>query len=442
MSKSLTIDDMRNIASEKGGWCLSEEYKNQLTKLTWKCSNGHVWETLPKHIRKGAWCPICSRKKENRNFHKNVTIELLKQKAEEKEGKCLSNKYINQITKLPFKCKEGHIFESTPSSILRGTWCPYCAGKHKYSIEKMHKIAKNYGGKCLSSNYTNVFTKLKWSCSNGHEFEAIPKHVINGHWCPNCTIYINEERCRYILEQLFDAKFIKTRNILGDNYELDGYNEELKIAFEFQGKQHYEHIDFFYSRMNQSVEERIKVDQIKVDRCKDLRIDLLVIPYTVEPNEQVNFISRELQKLGHKFKVDPNSISFDNHEITQHSLKEIKDFAISKGGKCLSNVYINVDTKLNFICEKGHHFTKTPYNFNKGQWCRTCSYEKRGDLYRLNVNEMNLVAEEKGWKCLSIEYINAREKLLWECENGHIFERTLAHVKEGRGCPTCNKRKR
>lgn len=30
----LTIDDMRRLASDKGGWCLSEEYINQLTKLT------------------------------------------------------------------------------------------------------------------------------------------------------------------------------------------------------------------------------------------------------------------------------------------------------------------------------------------------------------------------------------------------------------------------
>ncbi|WP_404429603.1 zinc-ribbon domain-containing protein [Sutcliffiella horikoshii] len=42
---------------------------------------------------------------------------------------------------------------------------------------------------------------------------------------------------------------------------------------------------------------------------------------------------------------------------------------------------------------------------------------------------------------MSKEYKNARTKLKWKCQQGHLFERTLGHVKEGRGCPICNKRK-
>lgn len=440
VKKSLSIDDMRQSAAERGGVCLSKEYVNQLTKLTWKCSDGHIWETLPKHIRKGAWCPICARKSENRKKHENVSIDDMKRIAKEHDGLCLSNTYINQTTKLRNQCIKGHVFESTPAAILRGQWCPFCAGKHLNSIEKMQDIAKDRGGKCISTTYKSVFTKLLWQCANGHQFYALPKHVMNDHWCPNCTTYLNEQRCRYILETLFDSKFIKNRSIL-NGYELDGYNENLNLAFEYHGKQHFEHVEFFYSRGGMDINGRIERDRLKEIHCAELDIELLVIPYTIDPNDHVQFIAKELTKKGFQFKVNPSEITFDNYYPTKTELMEIQDIALLKGGNCLAPVYINIDSKMDFICKNGHKFSTTPWRIKKGNWCRKCFYlERAGASQRLDANEMYIVAEQKGWKCLSLEYKNARTKLSWQCTEGHIFERTLAYVKVGGGCPTCNKR--
>lgn len=305
----------------------------------------------------------------------------------------------------------------------------------------MREIAEKHGGMCLSKSYKNVFTKLKWKCENGHIFEAIPKHIVNGHWCPNCTLYLNEQRCRYILETLLDVKFIKDHNIL-NGFELDGYIDDLKLAFEYHGKQHFEQVDFFYSRGDMSLNDRMERDKLKEKRCKELGIDLIIIPYTVEPEEHITFIANELTKRGFQFKINPNDINFENYTFTNQSLKEVQDIAESNGGRCLSTVYINADSKMNFICKNGHKFKMTPYNLKIGRWCRECFYiERAGASQRLDSNEMYRVAKEKGWECLSTDYKNARTKLIWKCEKGHIFERTLAHVKEGRGCPHCNKRK-
>ena len=35
----------------------------------------------------------------------------------------------------------------------------------KFSIDVMQWIAEQRGGKCLSDNYVNDLTKLKWQCS-------------------------------------------------------------------------------------------------------------------------------------------------------------------------------------------------------------------------------------------------------------------------------------
>ena len=51
----------------------------------------------------------------------------------------------------------------------------------------MQKIAKSYGGKCLSKEYINTDTKLEWMCKEGHVWKAIPSSVKKGHWCPECA---------------------------------------------------------------------------------------------------------------------------------------------------------------------------------------------------------------------------------------------------------------
>ena len=54
-----TIEQMQQWAKEKGGKCLSKEYINNSTKLTWQCKEGHTWEGKPNDIQQGKWCQQC-----------------------------------------------------------------------------------------------------------------------------------------------------------------------------------------------------------------------------------------------------------------------------------------------------------------------------------------------------------------------------------------------
>ena len=51
----------------------------------------------------------------------------------------------------------------------------------------MRKLAIERGGKCLSTKYTSNKTKLRWQCKKGHEWEAIPHNIKQGHRCPKCS---------------------------------------------------------------------------------------------------------------------------------------------------------------------------------------------------------------------------------------------------------------
>jgi hypothetical protein len=60
--KKLTIKDMENIARERGGKSLSEEYINSQSHIKWQCKEGHIWNARPSNVKRGSWCPICAMK--------------------------------------------------------------------------------------------------------------------------------------------------------------------------------------------------------------------------------------------------------------------------------------------------------------------------------------------------------------------------------------------
>lgn len=60
------------------------------------------------------------------------------------------------------------------------------------------------------------------------------------------------------------------------------------------------------------------------------------------------------------------------------NIDEMREIAASKGGKCLSDTYTNVTTKLEWECSQGHRWWATPNNIMKrNSWCAKCFYESR-----------------------------------------------------------------
>ncbi len=56
-----------------------------------------------------------------------------------------------------------------------------------YTIRDMQELARSRGGQCLSTKFVDIKTKLKWKCTFEHEWEATPRLLKAGHWCPECA---------------------------------------------------------------------------------------------------------------------------------------------------------------------------------------------------------------------------------------------------------------
>ena len=125
--------------------------------------------------------------------------------------------------------------------------------------------------------------------------------------------------------------------------------------------------------------------------------------------------------------------------LMKHNIEEMRAIAEARGGKCLSKKYVNLEQKLKWQCGKCNNiWGARPANIMwNNQWCPQC-----GGSQRLTIEEMKAIAEDRGGKCLSKKYTNARTKLKWQCGDfKHIWYAIPDSVKRGSWCPVCARRK-
>ena len=108
-----------------------------------------------------------------------------------------------------------------------------------------------------------------------------------------------EALCCSIIEEIYQKPFKKIRPDFlknpetGHNLELDCYNDELKIAVEYSGYQHYVYPNRFH-RMYDDFIKQVRRDQFKIDVCDTHGIYLITVPYWVPEFKLKEFIVEHL----------------------------------------------------------------------------------------------------------------------------------------------------
>jgi len=303
----VTLEDLQKIAAERGGECLSNEYEGHQIKLLWRCSRGHEWLTTPSLIKQGKWCPQCYAERYGRSLIK-YAIEDMRSMAAQRGGECLSSEYINSTTKLLWRCKHGHEFYAHSASVRSGRWCKKCAGvanakiHRKHTIEEMRGLAAERGGECLSNKYVNTLTKLRWRCSKGHEWRTAAQNILyRDQWCPICCkIGYREGVFRNAIENITGRPFHSIRpawlrNRHGYVLEIDGFNEELMLGFEYQGQQHFEYIPRFHGKKGSGkLARQQQNDYDKKIALQERGIKMLYPDYRLDVTKFDSFIRERL----------------------------------------------------------------------------------------------------------------------------------------------------
>lgn len=195
-------DLARNLCQKAGGEIIDSNAKiiTKLQKFSVKCKDGHIWLTNLENLQYNRWCLKCgriysiSKLIESRKHKASLKIHEIRSFVENKNGKCLSDVFVNARTKLEFECEKGHRWFSLWSNIERNGWCPKCflirnkengAKNSKYQIDVCQKLAEEKFGKCLSTVYSKY---IEWECYFGHVFKMRPPDVKNrNYWCSICS---------------------------------------------------------------------------------------------------------------------------------------------------------------------------------------------------------------------------------------------------------------
>jgi len=156
----------------------------------WESTASHVlhhgrWCRVCANARTGT----ASRQRAVERYRDCNNLQELQSLAVERGGACLSTEYQGWNRKYRFRCGEGHEWAAREGDIREGTWCRRCANASKaLGIEAMRQVAQSRGGRCLSEEYQTVRQRLQWQCARGHVWSAVPDSVLQGHWCPSCAV--------------------------------------------------------------------------------------------------------------------------------------------------------------------------------------------------------------------------------------------------------------
>jgi hypothetical protein len=264
------ISEAKEIWRDKYDYSLSE-YTGALNKVK-IIYDGVVFEQVAiSHLRKLA-------------PEEHMNLEYFKKKSIDKWG----NKYDYSLVEY-IDCKtkvkiiyDGVVYEQTPSGHLS-----YAPENIKLAVRKkneqfiseankVHDFKYNYD----KTEYQKNQIKVTITCPIHGDFQQTPNSHLIGIGCPHCNESKGEKEISKVLRKMninFDRqkKFSDCRNVF--ELPFDFYIPSLRTLIEFDGKQHFQPMEFFGG-----VEafEKLKInDKIKSDYCEDNFIDLIRIRY-------------------------------------------------------------------------------------------------------------------------------------------------------------------
>lgn len=256
-------------------------YKNYYTKVPIICPiHGEFMQNPSEHL-KGKGCKLCGIEKSKTKSRKS--FEWFKMQGDlVHEGIYSYHKdlYTDVKTKTRITCPIHGDFWQTPDKHIHGKeGCPRCSHTWIPSNDELLKKCKSvHGWKYDYSifEYKDCKTKGIIICNKHGAFLQDMNHHLQGNGCPYCKSSKLEEEVELSLinnginyDRWKHFGWLRNKNELS----LDFYIEELNIAIECQGEQHYRPIKWFGGEINFNAQ--IKNDLLKKKLCEEHGIKLV-----------------------------------------------------------------------------------------------------------------------------------------------------------------------
>jgi hypothetical protein len=435
----------------KFGAVLIGQYVNARIPVTWlSIECGHAFERALDRLEPNAVCTECAwrRVSAHKIAEHGHSIDDLNRAAREIDSErnpqnnghgavCMATQQVGVKTKVPWKCSrpDHPAFTATPDSVLNNrTWCPKCAPtKPPTPIEELQEKVRRRGGTIVEiiGTWRGGQSKIRYQCERGHKWGPIPAaHLLQADkWCPICQPRWGEKITRAIFETTFGAEFPErtVRWMPSDTgrgfLKLDGYNEELKLAFEYQGPHHFTDIE---------VATR---DAQKVQLCSEHGVTLIIVNWVNKPFPPENVLA-QVERAFHESHITENAI-LPIVDIFEYEMKELQRLADKRGGRLLSKHFAGNEAIYSWKCANPDHrpWTASAYNIRKGHWCPHCA-----GVAPLGLDVLRAWGDAVGLDLLDTEYKRAATRYNWKCRSyGHTFARVKSEMEASiaNGLPAC-----
>ena len=309
MGKRLTQEEFlarAKAAHEKDGYDYSETvYVNRRTKICYRCpKHGLQWQLPENHVAYG--CKDCG--DERAADKKRLTQEEIIERFHKAHGNDYDYSlvdYKNIDTPVKIICrKNNHTFKQSPYEHENGAKCPYCHGFYRTTADFIKDARAIHGDRYDYSQcqYVNATTPMPIRCIEHNQVSWLSynEHVTNKRVCSCCVekTYKGEKKIKEYLET-HNIPYIpqKTFDDLKDSKSLhfDFYLPTYNLAIEYDGRQHFEPVDFGGGMENAEAEfqNTIKHDKMKQKYCSTNNINLLRINYNEYDNIE-NILSERI----------------------------------------------------------------------------------------------------------------------------------------------------
>jgi len=254
-------------------------------KYFFKCHCTYIFESQISSItNRKHWCPHCCVPTQKLCDNYECKVCDTKRFSNHEKSKYILDKNIDSrlipkmsCKKFFFQCSCTYIFESVISGITRGSWCPHCCinqkqlcGNYECKLCDTKRFLNHEKSKFLITKDVNTrmifissMYEYEFKCDNiecNRIFIKSPNNITNGkQWCPHHRNK-TETKVYDFLNQNYIVEREKTFEWL-DRKRYDFYLPDFKLIIEVDGRQHYEHVEFF--NKYRSLEDIQRIDKLK-----------------------------------------------------------------------------------------------------------------------------------------------------------------------------------
>ncbi len=372
-----------------------------------------------------------------------LTIDIIRETGKQHNFKLLSTECVGSKGFYLWECPKGHQCEVRYGEIKDKSYT--CKSCRRIPFKTYVDFVKKYGGNMITTEEEYLKMKsgysLKYSCEEGHICNTRGDQLLKKICCGECNASsLGERTCRVILEYLFDASFPKNRDFIypvTDNFvELDGYNIELKMAFEYNGIQHYKKHETWHKTDEDFVKQQNR-DKFVQDLCIENGIRLIIIPYTVKYEHLYTFIIEQLPEYNFEKIVDYELFKLNSTPSIE--INKIENYIKKKFGATLvSKNYTGSRSKLKCTCKNGHSFIlNVPKLYENKNICPECPFVSVDTLKV--VSDIEEFCKNFNYK-LTSEYKNSTTHCMWQCLTcNYEFSRIWVNMREFQRSHECDK---